>query len=61
MESAYKDEKKLKLFFDRKEISKDFNIEELLEDENKYVNINLSDVNNLIDEMKKKKKIKQKK
>ena len=53
LESAYKDEEELNLFFDKKEILKDFDIGKLLEDENKYININLSNVNNLIDEMKK--------
>ena len=54
LESAYKDKEELKLFFDKKEIPKDFDIVKLLGNENKYVNINLSNVNNLIDEMKKK-------
>ena len=35
------------------EIPKDFDIDKLLGNENKYININLSNVNNLIDEMKK--------
>ena len=35
------------------EIPKDFDIDKLLGNEHKYININLSNVNNLIDEMKK--------
>ena len=35
------------------EISKDRDIDELLKDNDKYININLSNVNDLIDEMKK--------
>ena len=58
LERTDKDEKELKklpyeLFSDKTEIPKDFNIDKLLGNENKYVNINLSNVNNLIDEMKK--------
>ena len=58
LERTDKDEKELKklpyeLFSDKMEIPKDFNIDKLLGNENKYVNINLSNVNNLIDEMKK--------
>ena len=58
LERTDKDEKELKklpyeLFSDKTEIPKDFNIDKLLGNENKYVNINLSNANNLIDEMKK--------
>ena len=41
-------------FKELQEISKDRDIDELLKDNDKCVNINLSNVNNLVDEMKRK-------
>ena len=57
LKRADKDEEELKLpyklFSDKTEIPKDVDINKLLGNINKYVNINLSNANNLIDEMKK--------
>ena len=58
IKSADKDEKELKLIlkllFNKRKIPKDFDIDKLLEDENKYLDINLGDVNNLFDTIKRK-------
>ena len=54
MKKADKDREELRLFFDKLKSTRDVDIDKLFEDENKYIDIDLNNINNLIDEMKKK-------
>ena len=53
MKKADKDKEELRLFFDKIKSPRDVDIDKLCEDENKYIDIDLNNINNLIDEMKK--------